>query len=194
MDQPAISPAQRAQLTAILLAHPVLGEVLRRSPALELGDYCVGAGAVCQSVWNAQEGLPPLHGISDVDLVYFDPDLSYEKEDRVIHRVQEAFRDLPVAFDVKNQARVHLWYRDHFGSDIAPYPSLEGAIATWPTTATAVGVRLEGEGLKIIAPFGLDDLFGRIVRPNKVQITEAIYRSKWEKWQRRWTCLTVIPW
>ena len=166
MDQPAISPAQRAQLTAILLAHPVLGEVLRRSPALELGDYCVGAGAVCQSVWNAQEGLPPLHGISDVDLVYFDPDLSYEKEDRVIHRVQEAFRDLPVAFDVKNQARVHFWYRDHFGSDIAPYPSLEAAIATWPTTATAVGVRLEGEELKVIAPFGLDDLFGRIVRPN----------------------------
>lgn len=194
MDQPPISPAQRAQLTSILLAHPVLGEVLRRAPALGLADYCVGAGAVCQSVWNAQEGLSPLHGISDIDFVYFDPDLSYEKEDRVIRRAEEAFQDLPVAFDVKNQARVHLWYRDHFGSDIAPYPSLEAAIATWPTTATAVGVRLEGEELKIIAPFGLDDLFGRIVRPNKVQITEEIYRAKWEKWQSRWAGLTVIPW
>lgn len=194
MDQPPISPAQRAQLTSILLAHPVLGEVLRRAPALGLADYCVGAGAVCQSVWNAQEGLSPLHGISDIDFVYFDPDLSYEKEDQVIRRAGEIFRDLPVAFDVKNQARVHLWYRDHFGSDIAPYPSLKAAIATWPTTATAVGVRLEDEELEVIAPFGLDDLFGRIVRPNKVQITEEIYRSKWEKWQSRWAGLTVIPW
>lgn len=44
MDQPAISPAQWVQLTAILLAHPVLGAVLRRAPALGLADYCVGAG------------------------------------------------------------------------------------------------------------------------------------------------------
>ena len=194
MDHPFISQAQQAQLGTILLSHPVLGEVLRRAPALELKDYCVGAGCICQSVWNTQDGLPPLHGISDVDFVYFDPDLSYEKEDRVIRRVQEAFGDLPLKFDVKNQARVHLWYRDHFGTDIAPYHSLEAAIATWPTTATAVGARLEGASLKIIAPFGLSDLFSRIVRPNKAQITEAIYRSKWEKWQKRWDGLTVIPW
>lgn len=194
MTYPPVTPAQRDRLAAVLLSHPVLGEVLRRAPALGLEDYCIGAGCICQSVWNAQDGLSPLHGISDVDFVYFDPDLSYEGEDRVIRRVREAFGDLPAEFDVKNQARVHLWYRDHFGSDIPPYPSLEAAIATWPTTATAVGVRLEGEELKVIAPFGLDDLFGRIVRPNRVQITEAIYRSKWEKWQRRWEGLTVMPW
>lgn len=57
-----------------------------------------------------------------------------------------------------------------------------------------MGVRLENEELEVIAPFGLDDLFGRIVRPNKAQITEEIYRSKWEKWQSRWAGLTVIPW
>lgn len=194
MPHSAITAGQREELSRILLAHPVLGEVLRRAPELGLAEYYVGAGCVCQSVWNDQEGLPPLHGISDVDFVYYDRDLSYEKEDEVIRRVRSAFRDLAVELDVKNQARVHLWYRDHFGEDIAPYPSLEAAIDTWPTTATAVGVRLAGRELEIYAPFGLDDLFSRTVRANKAQITEEIYRSKWEKWQRRWTGLTVVPW
>lgn len=44
MDQPAISPAQWAQLTAILLAHPVLGEVLRRSPARGWATTAWGRG------------------------------------------------------------------------------------------------------------------------------------------------------
>jgi hypothetical protein len=31
------------------------------------------------------------------------------------------------------------------------------------------------------APFGLDDLFGLVVRPNKRQITRAIYEAKVER-------------
>jgi hypothetical protein len=48
---------------------------------------------------------------------------------------------LPIAFgiDVKNEARVHLWYKSHFGYDIPPYHSVEEAMDSWPTTATAVG-------------------------------------------------------
>jgi uncharacterized protein len=43
---------------------------------------------------------------------YFDgTDLSYEAEDRVIRRVAAACADLPITIEVKDQARVHLWYR-----------------------------------------------------------------------------------
>src|ERR1700730_3374080 len=38
-------------------------------------------------------------------------------------------------------ARVHLWYEDRFGYALKPYLSSADAIATFPTTATAVGVR-----------------------------------------------------
>lgn len=185
---------QTRLLQEILSQSPVLAEILRETPALGLENYYVGAGCVCQTVWNFQNGLDWMYGISDVDLAYFDGDLSYEKEDAVIWRVKQKFSALPVALDVKNQARVHLWYRDHYGYDLPPYTSVEQAIGTWPTTATAVGVRLEGSGLTVCAPFGLNDLFGQIVRPSKTQITEETYQKKCEKWGLKWSTLTMIPW
>lgn len=185
---------QRQLLQEILFQSPVLSEVLQGARPLGLENYYVGAGCICQTVWNYQNGLNPLHGISDIDLAYFDGDLSYEKEAAVIGRVKRTFAALPVALDVKNQARVHLWYREHYGYGLPPYTSVEQAIGTWPTTATAVGVRLEEDGLRVCAPFGLNDLFGQIVRPNKTQITEETYRQKCEKWGARWSTLTILPW
>ena len=102
---------------------------------------------------------------------------------------------IPVAVDVKNQARVHLWYRQRFGYDIVPYTSIEDAVATWPTPATAVGVRLaHGRPVVVLAPRGLDDLLGLVVRANRVQITPQIYRSKVSRWTRHWPRLTVLAW
>ena len=185
---------QKRLLYDILARNRVVFDVISKAPSLGLENYYVGAGCVCQTVWNFQNGLDLMHGISDIDLAYFDEDLSYEKEDAVIGRVKRMFSALPVALDVKNQARVHLWYRDHYGYDLRPYASLEEAINTWPTTATAVGVRLQGDGLAVYAPFGLNDMFGQIVRPNKAQITEGTYLQKCEKWGAKWDTLTIIPW
>jgi hypothetical protein len=39
--------------------------------------------------------------------------------------------------DVKNEARVHLWYERRFGRHLEPYRSTGDAIATWPTTASS---------------------------------------------------------
>ena len=185
---------QKRLLYEILVQSPVLSEVLRGSPALGLENYYIGAGCICQTVWNYQNGLDPMHGISDIDFVYFDTDLSYEAEDRIIKRVRQTFRGLPVELDVKNEARVHLWFKERYGYDIDPYTSVESAINTWPTTATAVGVRLENGALSVYAPFGLNDLFGQIIRANKTQITEEPYLQKCKKWTAKWNTLTVIPW
>ena len=185
---------QQGLLYEILSQSPVLFDVLEGAQTLGLEDYYIGAGCVCQTVWNFQNGLDLMHGISDIDFVYFDEDLSYEAEDCVIKRVKQRFCALPVDIDVKNQARVHLWYKDHYGYDLKPYVSLEEAISTWPTTATSVGVRLQDCALTVCAPFGLNDLFGQIVRPNKTQITEETYREKCEKWKSKWNTLTFIPW
>lgn len=185
---------QKRLLYDILFKSPALSEVIQGSVSLGLENYYVGAGCVCQTVWNFQNGLDLMYGISDIDLAYFDEDLSYEKEDRVIQQVKHKFQGLPVEIDVKNQARVHLWYRNHYGYDLSPYTSVEQAIGTWPTTATAVGVRLKGSGLTVCAPFGLNDLFGQIIRPNKTQITEETYLQKCSKWRLKWNSLTVVPW
>jgi hypothetical protein len=60
--------------------------------------------------------------VKDYDVFYFDDsDLSWDAEDAVIRRVQEAVADLGVTVEVKNQARVHLWYEQRFK---ATYPRL----------------------------------------------------------------------
>jgi hypothetical protein len=85
-------------------------------------------------------------------------------------------------------------YKERFDYDITPYDSIESAINSWPTTATAVGVRFENDTLKVYAPFGLNDLFGMIVKANKAQITEEIYMQKVQRWSAKWSALTIIPW
>ncbi|MDD9987701.1 MAG: nucleotidyltransferase family protein [Spirochaetaceae bacterium] len=191
------SPADghRHHLLALLRGNAVLWECLERVAELDLPDWYLGAGCVTQTVWNAAHGKPPGEDIDDHDLVYFDAgDLGEEAEDAVVTGAQEAVTGLPIRLDVKNQARVHLWYWQRFGYGIEPYRSTEAAIRTWPTTATAVGVRLTGGDPVVFAPFGLADLFGLVVRANRVQVTPAIYQGKVARWRRFWPDLTVLPW
>lgn len=120
-------------------------------------------------------GFGALDHIRDYDLTYFDStNTSYEAEDKRIRAAAELFADLPALVEVRNQARVHLWYEDHFGYPIEPYRSVEEAIATWPTTASAIGVRGIPGQLSVYAPFGLGDVLGMVARPNRRQVTEEI--------------------
>ncbi len=189
-----MTPERR--LLEILRRSPLWSTLLDRAPKAPVDGWAVGAGALVQTVWNHLHGYPDRHGIRDVDIVYFDAnDLSEEAEGRVIEEMKRLFGDLGVALDVKNQARVHLWYERHFGAPIAPYLSLADAIGTWPTTATAVALVPRRNGsVDMVAPFGLGDLLAGVVRPNKRQITEAVYRAKIERWRPIWPKLDIRPW
>jgi hypothetical protein len=183
-------------LEQILIQSEVITEILRPAPGLGMPNWYLGAGCIAQTVWNAQHGLDLDSNIRDCDLVYFDSsDTSYEAEDVYVRRARRLFEHVPVPVEIRNQARVHLWYQKHFGYKIRPYDSVEDAINSWPTTATSVAVRYEASGEFVVyAPYGLNDLFGVIARPNKTQITKEIYLQKVERWQRIWHKLTVVPW
>jgi len=185
---------QAQLLHEILKQNIILYSVIEKARDLGIKNYYIGAGCVTQTVWNYQTNNSLTHGVSDIDFVYFDADLSYEKEDETIKHINSELNASELKLDVKNQARVHLWYKDHFGYAVKPYQSLEDAVNSWPTTATAVGVRLCKSGLKIYAPFGLNDMFGMIVKPNKAQITEEIYNQKVRKWQSKWAELKITEW
>ncbi len=183
------------RLEAALTQNRSLSELLARFDEIGLPDGWLAAGAVAQTVWNLAFGQAAEFGVKDVDLAYFDAhDLSPEAEAAHEHRLRDLFRHLPIKLDVKNEARVHLWYEARFGYPIAPYSSTEEAIASFPTTATALGVRRRAGHFECCAPFGLDDLFGLVVRPNKRQITRAIYQAKTERWQSVWPQLAFVPW
>jgi len=149
---------------------------------------------VAQTIWNIAHGRAPSADILDYDLVYYDRGLSAEREDRVTRGARKLVADLRIELDVTNEARVHIWYPERFGYGIQPYQSTEDAIGTWPTTATAIGVRPSGRQLEVWAPFGTDDLFTLVVRPNRVQITPAIYDAKVTRWVARWPSLVALTW
>jgi hypothetical protein len=172
-----------------------LDELLKRFEEIMLPDNWLVAGCIAQTVWNLGCGQPAEYGLKDVDLIYFDEqDLSAATEASHERRLRALFRDLPIKLDVKNEARVYIWYEERFGYAIKPYLSSPDAIATFPTTATAIGVRRMRGEFECCTPFGLDDLFHLVVRPNKRQITRAVYEAKVERWRSIWPRLTILPW
>ncbi|MGG1684361.1 nucleotidyltransferase family protein [Pseudalkalibacillus sp. NRS-1564] len=182
-----------------------LEHILYQNPAIEkaLGvlreefDHAyIGAGCIVQTVWNDLTNRPLDYGIHDLDVVYYDDqDLSLEKEVEIEEHLRKLLSDIPYKIDAKNEARVHLWYEEKFGQRIAPYSSVEDAINSWPTTATSIGVKVGEDGaFQVYTPYGLNDLFGLIVRANKFLITRDVYEAKVEKWTRKWPELEVIAW
>jgi uncharacterized protein len=190
LDAPALLAFGR-----VLRTHPWIGPVLADWPALDLRDAWLSGSALAQVWWNRRFGFETTHGIADLDLVYFDDtDLSAAAETAHAARIGARFAALPVRLDVKNQARVHLWYAERFGRRIAPYTGACQAIATFPTTAAAIGVRTSGTRLGIVAPLGVADLLQPRVRANRVLIDAALYRRKIARWRALWPKLTILPW
>lgn len=185
----------KQMLQEILLQSPAIHQLLDDLKRVPLPGLYLGAGCIAQTVWNHLHGFSYDHGIDDADIVYFDDvDLSEQGEEAALRAVQDALSHPVYRLDVKNEARVHLWYERKFGYAIAPYTSCEHAIDSWPTTATAIGIRPIAGGMQVYAPYGLEDLMGGIVRANKAQITEEIYQKKTEKWRAKWPRLTILPW
>src|SRR5690242_7164937 len=98
-------------------------------PRLGLATCYLTAGGVVQTLWNVLSGRDPRAGIKDYDIFYFDDsDLSYAAEDAVIQQANALFPDLPAPVEVRNEARVHLWYEEKFGVPARPFTSCEDAI------------------------------------------------------------------
>ena len=183
-------------LRACLSRNEVLVEVLRRAAELDLPGCYLTASCVFQTVWNVVTGRPPTEGIRDYDLFYFDDsDLSWDAENEVIQAGERAFAGLPAVVEIRNEARVHLWYEEHFGVPCAPYTSTEAAIDSFAATTCCVGIRLEGDGKwHVYAPHGLADVFNLVVRPNPVLAPRDVYETKTRRWRGQWPELTILPW
>jgi hypothetical protein len=69
-------------------------------------------------------------------------------------------------------------------------------MAFWPETATAVAIRLHDGALEIAAPFGLDDLFGLILRPTPAFRNDRLPafhdRIATKRWLERWPKLSLV--
>lgn len=186
-----LRPAEQDRaLREIISGSALLQSALAQAAALNLPDWWIVSGAIYQTVWNTLTGRPDAHGLKDIDLFYFDPDTSYEAEDRVI---KAARFDLEVPVEIRNQARVHLWYPQHFGQPFSPLADSRQAIDLFACRTHCVGARL-GKGLELHTPYGLDDIFAFRLTPNPVLDNRATHEAKAARQTALWPELTVEPW
>ncbi|AAZ26855.1 nucleotidyltransferase family protein [Colwellia psychrerythraea] len=160
-----------------------------------LPNAWVGAGIIFQNVWNVIHGYDFNTFIKDIDVLYWDEnDLSWQSENSYIQALTESLSEMNIPFDVKNIARVHLWYEERFGIPKARYHSVQESISTWPVIGACMAMRMNKGQLEFIAPFGFQDMFSLRVRPNKILVNQTIYEGKAIKWKEQWPKLSVENW
>ena len=183
-------------LENILRDTPLVLEVLNVMREINLADWWVVSGAIYNSVWNYLTERPLETGIKDIDVIYFDDhDLSYEAEDKEISRVDEMFRGLTIPIELRNQARVHLWYQEKYGRSFSALKSADESLERYASKTHAVAVRLEADDtMSIFAPFGLDHMFSFRMEPNRALQNKVTHEEKGKRAKSIWPELEIVPW
>lgn len=169
---------------SVIRADPHRMAVLAAVRSLSLPDGWVAAGFVRAAVWDALHEFETATPVDDIDVIHFDPVRVEAKHDRALEDVLR--RRLPgLPWSVRNQARMHARNGDR------PYLSSADAMMHWLETPTAVGLALGESGrIDILAPFGLDDLLGIVIRPTphaRAARREAfVCRVETKPWLKQW--------
>ncbi len=169
-----------------VLSNPVNRSILSRLPELGLSDIWLASGSVFQTVWNRLMGRAPQWGVKDYDVCYFDAESSWKAEDATIRRAAAIFSDIAADIELRNQARVHLWYPEKFGM---AYPQFERAtdrIDRFLARVAQIGIRSVNYDYELCAPNGLNEISEMVVRPSLCSNFRAdIYEAKAASWKSR---------
>jgi hypothetical protein len=180
---------QANQLIELIKSDPGIMQLLEAGRNIGLRKWCIAAGVIRNKVWDFLHGYQERTEPSDIDFLFYDgfnTEVAYEK------KIEEQLgRRVPgVRWEAVNQATVHLYMKE------ANYHSIEEAMSRWAEAVTAVGVWLDRKNsLKVIAPQGLEDLFGLVVRPTLMTANAAlVYRERivQKRWMDRWPKLRII--
>lgn len=181
--------ATEEDIRQLVLADEAMMHILRAAQDLELPDWWIGAGFLRSKVWDALLDIP--HTLSaDVDLVYFDSaDTAPETDWAYDEHMKQKYPGID--WEIRNQARMH------YVNDFRPYASTADGISHWVETATCVAVTLDGDELRFLFCYGLDDLLGLIARPTPYfavseQLDTFKDRVARKAWQQRWPRLKIL--
>lgn len=165
-----------------VMTNPINVELLARLPSLGLSECFLTAGCLFQATWNRISRQPANWGIKDYDVFHFDgSDLSWEAEDAVIRRARTLLADLGVNVEVKNQARVHLWYPQRFHAPYPPLASSRDGIDRYLITCTCIGIDVATRAL--YAPNDLQEVYHGILRMNPRNSQPVLFRQKARDYQ-----------
>jgi hypothetical protein len=103
------------EFLATALRNPINDAIVGELLVLALPDAWIVSGCLVQTAWNVLTRRAVGYGIKDYDIFYFDLDTSWQAENAIIRRWEGLSAKLGVSIEIRNQARVHLWYPQKHG-------------------------------------------------------------------------------
>jgi hypothetical protein len=183
-------PISNEAFVEATMENPANVAIVRRLSRVGLPQCFLTAGCLFQTVWNLRSGRRAQADIKDYDIFYFDgSDLSWDGENAVIEEVTALLRDLQVSIEVKNQARVHLWYKQRFGGTYPRLRSTEDGIDHFLISGTCIGIDVATR--ELYAPNGVQDAWNGILTINPKNARPDLFLRKAEDFLRRWPWLTI---
>ena len=177
-------------LLEVFRKNPDMMAILTIIRGLGLQDSWLAAGSVRNFIWNLLSDKSPFDRETDVDVIFFDPAISYEDTLGIERKLKENFPQYQ--WELKNQVYMHL-----HSSHTAPYTSSRDAMSKYLERCTAVGLRLnEDSTLELFAPYGLEDIMNFQVSPTPHFLDNEdrmkLYQERLSKknWQEKWKNLT----
>lgn len=177
-----------SQLIKMIKSDHYIMSALEAVDKLKLNDAWIAAGLIRNKVWD--ELHHKTTPTNDIDVIYFNSfDTSMQTEKGLEGKLEVLLPNQP--WSVKNQARMHL--KNKFDS----FQSSYDGVAHFPETPTAIAVQLYRGNLKIMAPYGLENLFEMIVKPTpafqKNTQLHSVYseRMRMKKWTEIWSQLSI---
>ncbi len=131
----------------------------------------------------------------DADLLYFDPDTSWDAEDAVIGATQRC----SATCRCRRRYGTRRGYTSGTATASARRRRRSGTVPA-PSTplrpCCSHGVTVDADlRPRVCTPYGYDDLFGLVVRPNRcTPASRHVYEAKAARWTTVWPELTVLPW
>lgn len=181
----------KEELLSLLARDERIMEILTIVKQLHLRDSWLCAGSIRNFIWNTLSGKVGFDNTTDVDVVFFDDDISYEKTVEIEKYLKQQFPDY--RWELKNQVYMH-----HHNPNTEPYTSSREAISKYPECCTAIGLRLNDENaLELFTPYGLEDILTFRVHPTPhfLQDSERMqlyhYRQAQKNWKTKWPRLII---
>jgi hypothetical protein len=190
-DYPA-GREHESRLIDLVRSSSLMMGALRTARRVGPPNWLIGGAVIRDRVWNHLHGISGCAPKKDVDLSFFDAESPGDDSERSF--LGDLTKLAPdISWGVTNQAQVHLWYPRVYGLELPPLRCAADAVRTWADTTIAVAVRLMADdSIRVVAPFGLDDFFGLLCRPNPAACSEALYsrhiarqrlRARWPRVQ-----------
>lgn len=164
--------------------------ILTMIRSLQLKDSWLAAGSVRNFIWNYLSNQPGFDKETDVDVIFFDPAISYEETLKIETKLKENYPNYN--WELKNQVYMYIH------NNTEPYRDSRDAMSKYPERCTAIGLRLlDNDQLELFAPYGLDDILEFRIASTPHFLEDAdrgqLYNMRIQKkdWQKKWNNLQI---